>query len=499
MPKHPALVLSLTTGIILSTAAAAQQRRVSIENLWADSCAKCHGDRGQGGGAGTRTLLIDDWRNPAMDRTYFDAIAKGLPEKGMEAFGETLEEEQMWGLVVYIREMQAKDFRQRGGSPKAEKGVYTSSHAKFRTEPVVKSGLSVPWSVEFLPAKPGTTATEPRLLITERPGGLRIFEDGKLSSPVADTPEVRNQGQGGLMDVTLHPDFASNGWIYLSFADPLVKEGNNLGITKVVRGRIKAEGDGYKWEDQETIFQARPEHYVGGDVHFGNKIVFAPAGEGKWHVFFGIGERGRQEMAQDLTRPNGKIHRLWDDGKIPEDNPFVAEKESTYKSIWSYGHRNPQGLTFDSEGNLWDTEHGPRGGDELNLIKKGANYGWPIVSYGMNYNGSAFRFPWVELDSGKKNTDIQMPADRWLPSIGACGLGVVKGEAFAAWKGDLLAGGLSGSNIDRLRVKDGKVVEHEELLHGIGRVRDVETGPDGLIYIVLNGPDRVIRMLPVKE
>lgn len=301
------------------------------------------------------------------------------------------------------------------------------------------------------------------------------------------------------MDVTLHPDFANNGWVYLAFSDPLDRDGRRAEMTKIVRGHIREEGDGYAWHDQQTIFAAKPEHYINSDIHFGCKIVFEAAKDGKWYVYFGIGERGQGRMAQDLTRPNGKVHRLWDDGKVPEDNPFVGRDESTYTSIWSYGHRNPQGLSFDLKGNLWETEHGPRGGDEFNLIRKGANYGWDIVSFGMNYNGSGLRFPWIELDAAKKSIEIQMPLDRWLPSIGACGLGVAKGDAFVEWKGDLLAGGLSGSNVDRLRIAEGKVIEHEELLHGIGRVRDVETGPDGFVYIVLNDPDRVIRMVPARK
>jgi glucose/arabinose dehydrogenase len=204
-------------------------------------------------------------------------------------------------------------------------------------------------------------------------------------------------------------------------------------------------------------------------------------------------------MSQDRTRPNGKVHRLWDDGKVPTDNPFVGESNA-YPSIWSFGHRNPQGLVFDLDGNLWDTEHAPRGGDELNLVEKGANYGWPLVSFGINYNDTAFRTPWADIEGGQAaSADIRMPAWRWLPSIGACGMATYKAPAsggFPKWNGDILAGGLSGSNVDRLRVKDGKLVEREEILFGKGRVRDVICGPDGNIWVTLESPGRIVKISP---
>jgi glucose/arabinose dehydrogenase len=200
------------------------------------------------------------------------------------------------------------------------------------------------------------------------------------------------------------------------------------------------------------------------------------------------------EHAPMLDRPNGKVHRVKHDGSIPPDNPFVG-REDALPSIWSYGHRNPQGMVRDLDGNLWLTEHGPRGGDELNLVRKGGNYGWPVVSFGMNYNGTPYRTPWPEEGAG-----ITMPVHAWLPSIAACGLDVVDVDrAFPQWKGDLLAGGLAGETVQRLRVRDGKVVESEELVHGRGRVRDVRVGPDGLVYLVLNGPDVIVRLRPVSQ
>jgi glucose/arabinose dehydrogenase len=467
----------------------------SIADLWSNNCSTCHGARGQGGGAGTRTLLDDEKFHQKFDRPFFEAIRDGVEGSAMTGFSKTLTEQQMWGLVVHIRELQSRDRRARLGSPKESAGIYQTSLASYEIETVVENGIEVPWAVDFLP--PGGEVTG--MLVTERPGPVRVFADGTLSSPIEGTPKVRNRGQGGMMDVAVHPAYATNGWVYLAFSDDKQQGGGggrSVGMTKVVRGKIIKKGDAYAWTDQQTIFEAKEEHYLRTDLHFGVRVVFqGPQSDGRYYTFFGIGERGMGDHAQTLQRPNGKVHRLWDDGTVPTDNPFVG-REGVYESIWSYGHRNPQGLVFDLTGSLWDTEHGPRGGDEVNLIQRAANYGWPEVSFGMNYDGSAYRTPWSETT--KDGSKVTMPADRWLPSIGACGLDVMRGEAFPAWKGDLMAGGLSGANVDRIRVKDGAVVERDEIFHGHGRVRDVVCGPDGMLYIVLNDPDTVVRLVPSK-
>jgi glucose/arabinose dehydrogenase len=462
-----------------------------VTELWEINCLRCHGQRGEGGGAGTSSLLDDEFLSGGADRDLFKSIKEGHPEDGMEPFGQTLSDEQVWGLVVYIRELRERDRRRREGDPRPVAGVYQSRHERFSVETVVERGLDVPWSVDFLP--------DGRMLIADRPGQLRIHSSGRaggeLGPAFRGTPAVRNNGQGGLMDVAVHPDFTSNGWIYLSFAH---RAGSGSGgMTKVVRGRLGGPPDAPAWQDQQTIFQARPEHYTGGGLHFGCRIVFGPpAADGRRHLYFAIGERGRMDDAPRLERPNGKIHRLWDDGATPDDNPFTA-RDDAYTSIWTFGNRNPQGLALDLEGRLWATEHGPRGGDELNLIEPGRNYGWPEVSFGIHYNGMPFRSPWPA-----EGRDITMPVDTWTPSIGACGLDVARGPAFPAWKGDLLAGGLSGENVDRLRVRvQGQtpvVVERETLIRGLGRVRDVVCGPDGSVYVVLNGPDKVVRIVPAR-
>ncbi len=482
---------ALLACVLLVPAAHAQ----NIAQLWNANCAACHGAKATGAEPGapahatSRSMLDPALRN-ADDRDLYDSVAGGKSHAALEGYPK-LPNPQAWALVVHLRELQARDARKREPGPRPVDGVYASRLHRYTLETVVGSGLEVPWAIEFLP--------DGALLITERPGRLRIFQDGKLSEPVAGVPGVRNRGQGGLMDVTLHPRFNENAWVYLAYSDKLGADDAPPGMTKVVRGRItKGAGGTPAWTDQLTIFEARHEHYVKTDHHFGSRVVFDPKDPST--LFFCIGDRGHGPHAQDVTRPNGKVHRVKDDGSIPADNPFASQNEKNYASIWSTGHRNPQGLAFDEAGNLWETEHAPRGGDELNLIERGKNYGWPVVSFGINYSGEALSVPWSELlpapGKGESRPDFAMPRDRWLPSIAACGLACVRGGAFPNWKGDLLAGGLAGATLQRVHVEGGRVVEREELLFGLGRVRDVAVAPDGSVYLAINGPDRIVRLYP---
>ncbi len=467
---------------------AEQQRQVvSASRLWMENCAKCHGEGGEGGGGGTRSLLTKAGFDQKNDRPYFDAIENGVPHAGMDAYGETLSDEQMWALVVRIRELQSRALRAETGSPKPDaNGVYRSQRHSFRVETVIEKGpgLRIPWAIDWLP--------DGRMLVTNKPGTMLVapkagLGEGTQGIMVEGLPASVDIGQGGLMDVAVHPNYARNGWIYLAFTDP-AKSGERGGMTKVVRGKLRFQGNQARWADQQTIFELPQELYTGAGVHFGCRIVFDRAG----HIFFSIGDRGQGPLVQDPSKPNGKIYRVNEDGTIPSDNPFVATR-GALPAVWSYGHRNPQGLAFGLDGTLWDTEHAPRGGDEVNRIVKAANYGWPLVSFGINYNDSPFQTPWPTADQ-----KITMPVFRWLPSTGACGLDIARGAAFPQWKGDLLAGGLVGQNLDRLRIAKDQVVEREELIHGMGRIRDVATAPDGTIYVVLNGPDKVVRLVPAR-
>lgn len=458
-----------------------QTRRVNVSTLYNDTCGKCHGYNGEGGGGGTKTLLSRDKYDQKWDRPFFDAIKKGVPDMGMDPYGETMSDPEIWAMVVHLRELQYKYLRQTEGGPKADSsGVFKSKLHNYKVETVVdeRQGLRTPWSIDWLP--------DGKMLITNRPGPINIAQNGKIVSQIQGLPASVEQGQGGMMEVAVHPNYKQNGWIYLTLADP-AKNGNGS-LTKVVRGKLKFAGDQATWTDQQTIWEADQKYYNRAGVHFGSKVAF----DGKGFIYFSVGERGSNMGAQSTETPYGKVMRVHEDGKVPTDNPLVSTAGAE-KATWSYGHRNQQGLAFDLEGNLWDTEHGPRGGDEFNHIQKGANYGWPIAVWSINYNDSPFRTPWST--DGKT---IVQPVFRWLPSTGASGLDVYNGNAFAKWKGDMIAGGLAGNNLDRIKVSKGKLVEHEELIWGMGRIRDIKTGPDGFIYVALNGPDKIIRIVPAK-
>ncbi len=521
---------------LLATGSIAQAQ--SVTSLYTNNCVTCHADDGSGGGAGTQSLLRPEahgLKGPT-DRAFFEAIRNGLEGTAMPAYGGDkgpLSDAQVWGLVNRVRELQERGRRAQEKAPhkRAVDGVITSQHGKYRIETVVSEGLDTPWGVDFLP--PVNPAQKDdisayAMLITEKSGGLRVYANGTLSKPVTGLPKVYSRGQGGLMDVCVDPDYASNRWIYLSYSEP-GPEGaaKNAGMTTIVRGKLVAAADGgWMWTDMQTLWRPKTEHYVSGDVHFGNRIVIdKPIADGpdkgKRHLYFCIGERGRADTAQDMVRPNGKVHRIFTDGTVPGDNPFAdaaSQAKGIYASTWSYGHRNPQGLVMDAKGRLWDTEHGPRGGDELNLVQKGRNFGWPLVTAGINYNDTIWGVPWPDVAAmneknapaggGVLSKNIAMPAYVWTPSIAACGLAVAEGgaagEAFPQWKGDLFAGGLAGQVVERLRMSEASaageatVLEREEIIRGMGRVRDVFCGPDGAIYVALNDPDRVVRVSGVK-
>ncbi|MFO0375639.1 MAG: PQQ-dependent sugar dehydrogenase, partial [bacterium] len=444
---------------------------VSASKLWEDHCARCHAEDGAGGvveGKGVKSLLGDELLHPDHDRRMFDVIRGGSAEMGKAEFADKFTPQQAWALVVHIRELQerARRKRQPGPTPKAPaERVFSTQRASCVVQTVVGTGLETPWAVDFLPAGKGPEGFAGGMLITEKEGRLRVFANGKLSEPVEGVPKVWAQGQGGLLDVAVHPDYANSGWIYLAFSQPFAERDNNAATTTVIRGKLSKQGDGLALTDQQTIFRARPEQALRAGLHFGCRIVFDPAdasGKRKGFTYICIGEHGSGNHAQELGRPNGKVHRVTDDGQVPGDNPFVGV-DKAYETIWSYGHRNPQGMVFDLQGRLWVTEHAPRGGDELNLVERGANYGWPIVGHGINYSDMPLSTPWPEFAPAAKDKQLTPPVWRWLPSTAVCGLDVARagpaGEAFAGWRGDLLAGGLAGQTVRRVRIAAGMVVE----------------------------------------
>lgn len=460
---------------------AGQELARDAGKLYAQLCATCHGEKLDQGAGGS--LLDGAWREDGGEHgAYLEKmIAEGNLESGMPGFGDVLDAAQVRGLAVFIQEqaVRAREAGERPARPAINGAeVVRSKAADFRVE-MVAEGLEIPWAVEFLPGDEG-------MLVAEKRGTLRRVRGGKADAePIAGTPEVWARGQGGLLVVQAHPDYAKNGWVYLAFSEAR-EAGSGDAMTAIVRGRIR---DG-RWVDEEQIYRAPRELYRGSGVHFGTRLVFA---EG--YLFFAIGDRGAQDQAQDLGRPNGKVHRIHDDGRVPADNPFV-NTPGALPTIWSYGHRNPQGLvarpgTSGDGFEMWSTEHGARGGDELNLVKRGLNYGWPMVTYGINYNGTP-------ISAATERDGLESPVMHWTPSIAVCGLDIYGGEKFPGWKGDLLVGSLRQEELRRVKLDGAKVVEQEVLFRGIGRVRTVEEGPDGLVYVGLENPGRVVRLVPAK-
>ena len=348
--------------------------------------------------------------------------------------------------------------------------IIQSEKQKFGID-TIAAGLTNPWGIAFLP--------DGRILVTERAGEIRIVKDGKLQvEKIENVPAVFVHGQGGLMDIKLHPDYATNGWIYLTYSKP----GTEGGGTTIARTKLT----GNAFTDLQELFSAQPFSAAG--AHFGSRIVF----DGKGFIFFSMGERGVKENAQDLSNHLGKVLRLHEDGRVPTDNPFV-KTPGAKPEIWSYGHRNPQGLVYDrATETLWDVEHGPMGGDELNKVEKGKNYGWPVITYGKNYDGTP-------ITAITEKEGMEQPAFYWLPSIATCGLAIVTSDKYPAWKGNLMVGALALQHVARVELDaQGKFVKQERLLDKMARVRAVEQSPDGYLYVATETPGMLLKLVPVK-
>lgn len=447
---------------LLTTGVAAQEAAPRAHDaLYAEFCASCHGDAMEGGLG--PSLSDDIWVYGDDDSSIADMIRVGTGEETMPGFGEALNEDEIRSLVVAIREAQARPVtRAAMRRASAVDSVYRTREATFTLAEVYSDSGTI-WDVEHLP--------DGSMLLSFREGALKIVSpDGDVVT-VAGTPKTYVYLDLGYFDIALHPDFDDNGWVYLAYVVPPTSAPDaREAMAKVIRGRIVDNG----WTDEQTIFEARPEHREEGITRFGCRFFFL---EG--YLYFTIGDGGNAMASQSPVSPLGKIYRVFDDGSVPDDNPYVLVRDA-YEQIWTLGQRNVQGLALREETNtLYSSEHGPRGGDELNTVTKGANYGWPIITHGIDYDGSA-----VSELTAKEG--MEQPVVHWTPSIAVSGLEFYYGEEFPGWNGDLMVTALAGKHLRRLAFDGDTVVEQEVLIGDIGRVRSVAFDPHGRLLLVTN-------------
>ncbi len=459
--------------------AAWSQASDEASGLFQRNCASCHGAAWEGGKGGS--LLKERWKYFGGDEEagLTRVIDRGLPDLSMPAYGGTLSPGEIQALVALIEKRREADKEARARPrPGSEDRIFRGGGYAYRLKTIVESPNEI-WALAFLP--------DGRIIYSEKQGELHVVDPGHpgASTRIDGIPRVWDFGLCGLLDVAVHPDFDRNGWIYLTYVEGRADfTGRTKGMLAVMRGRIR-EG---KWTDQQDLFHLPEKYFSAGGDHVGTRIVLKDG-----FLFFSIGDRAQSETAQDLASPNGKVFRLAEDGGIPADNPF-PKNEGPLAAIWSYGHRNPEGLVFQPGTNvLWESEHGPQGGDEINVVEAGKNYGWPVVSNGVEDHGGPETSP-------EPRPGMEAPRHDWTPAIAVSAIAFYEGDKFPSWKGSLLAGSLRRQELHRLTVKGRDVIGDEVVLSGEGRIRDVVPGPDGAIYLALNSArdsgSRIVEMVP---
>lgn len=470
--------------------------------LYADNCAVCHGEAFEGTAQGPALIGLALAHGDTVAELVA-SIARGYPERGMPGWAGVLDSGEIRSLAILIAERRVNrrftDFR-TDKALRLPAGRVATELAEFRLETVVTGLAAKPFAIAPLP--------DGRILLTEKTLGLSIVAaDGARSDPVAGTPETTevgvdmlglDYGLGWLLDVAPHPGYADNGWIYLVHTDLCAdcRAGGDTLIpstmVRLIRGRI----DAGRWVDEQAIWSVPERFYTSvPDLGAGGRLAFDPAG----YVFVSVGIKGLGNYVgiQDLSTPYGKIHRVHDDGRIPVDNPFV-DHPGAMPSIWSYGHRSPQGLEFDpSTGTLWGTEMGPRGGDEVNLLRPGRNYGWPLYSKGVDYDGTPVEY-WKELGIEFDLDDIEQPVVDLTPSPAVSSFVIYAGDAFPGWRGDFIVGSLKATELYRFEIDDGRLRHGETLLGDLARIRDVEVEAGGTLLLLLEHADgsMIVRVVP---
>jgi glucose/arabinose dehydrogenase/mono/diheme cytochrome c family protein len=441
---------------------------VDLENValtYRNQCGGCHGQD-------LASFVERDWTYGNSVEDVIESITNGYSGNGMPVYGSTLSAQEIEVLTNYIlTEIDGKTKAMLEEDNLDLSGLITSDDLNFRLETITDQIPGIPWGIEQLP--------NGEILVTERGGGLFLVNNDKQLIEVTGVPDVASQGQGGLLDVLIHPNFENNSFVYLSYAR--VNPNNSSERTTAV---ARAVLEGNNLVQVENIFTALP--YLNSGHHYGSRLEFDNNG----YLYVSVGDRGYRDVyPQELDNYLGKIHRIHDDGQVPTDNPFY-NTAGAVNSIFTYGTRNPQGMSLHPEtGAVWEGEHGPQGGDEINILAEGNNNGWPVISYGINYDGTTFT-DLTALDG------MEQPLYYWTPSIAPCGMTFVSSDFYGNWKNDLFVGSLKFEYLHRLKMNGNEVIGHETLLDGIGRVRDAHMGIDGYLYIAVEGPGRLLRLVP---
>jgi|TARA_B100000315_G_C14555185_1_gene577782 glucose/arabinose dehydrogenase len=460
----------------------------SFGPLYLEQCAVCHGENLEGTPPGIPLAGRDLVHGSTLDELS-TSISNGFPISGMPAWEDVLNEEQIRSLALYIIEERTNityDTWNIETPLIIPRDVISTQHHDFRLEVIAEGIDPLPFSMEILP--------DGSFLVTEKTRGLRhISADGQQSVQIQDAPKAYNpeensrRGLGWLLEVKLDPNYQDNGWIYLQhgdWCDGCNAQSRRLGLAvsmnRIVRGRIRDN----RWVDQEVIFGFDIEDYQAkSDIGAGGRIAFDDSG----HLFFAIGAKGLDNYVgvQDLTLPWGKLHRINMDGSIPDDNPYIDDPD-ILDSIWSYGHRSPQGLEINPQtGDLWSTEMGPRGGDEVNFIRPMVNFGWPLHSLGINYNGTEVNYGREALEEEFDIDGIQLPIVDFTPSPAVSSIVFYEGAAFPGWNNDMLMGTMKARTLYRLTTDGDRVINREVLFKDVGRIRDIEIGADGTPFLLM--------------
>ena len=471
---HPVPLLSrLLVFIVCFAIAGCSAPKNHGDEVYKANCAGCHGAQLQGGAASALTKVV--MKHGSDRSSILKTIREGIPSTEMMKWDSTLSNNDIEAVTDYILQVRAdpQTVKVEDKPLQVETKLY-----KLKIERIISSGLNGPWGIEFVDST--------HVLITGKTGELYWMVNGKLDTQkISGLPKIYGLDlYGGLLDLALDPDYAHNGWIYLAFSSNPQNtiDSTAPGMTKIVRGKLR----GHQWTEEEVLFQVNDSLLIRGGTRWGCRFLFDKQG----YLYFSIGDMNRADDSQILTRPSGKIYRINSDGSIPRDNPFYGNK-NYLQAIYSYGNRNAQGLAqHPVTGVIYESEHGPQGGDELNILKKGANYGWPVVTFGIGYDGKI-----ISKDTIKAG--IEPPITYWTPSIAVSAIEFVNSPLFPRWQNNLIVTALKFEEVRRLVIDGARVSEQEILLKGYGRVRDVKFGPDGALYVLTNTPDGLLRITPL--